>query len=267
MAVAEIWTLDQGRAQLKFNEWNQRKDNVVVLDTETTGLYGAEIVEISVIGLDGNVLIDTLVKPKAPIPKEAKRIHGISDKMVADKPSWPEVWDKLFPIIKDKLILIYNSEFDVRLMKESFDPYPEHKSKQKQVDKLKTECVMRAYAELIGSPKWIKLTQASAHSMSHRSIEDCRATLKVIKKAYNPEFTEEILLEMEKWYELEKVSKRIRYLSYRMKEMMEEQAKLMKKQKELQFQLSRIKGKRDDEKWVDILDEESMDISDDDLPF
>ena len=41
----------------------------------------------------------------------------------------------------------------------------------------------------------------------------------------------------------------------------------MKKQKELQFQLSRIKGKRDDEKWVDILDEESMDISDDDLPF
>ena len=54
----------------------------VVLDTETTGLNRYrrdEAVEISVIGSDGTVLFDSLIKPKLIADwDEAARIHGIS---------------------------------------------------------------------------------------------------------------------------------------------------------------------------------------------
>ena len=55
-------TLQQAVAQMTFNDWNKRED-VIVLDTETTGLYDAEICEISVLDLGGKVLFDSLVKP------------------------------------------------------------------------------------------------------------------------------------------------------------------------------------------------------------
>src|SRR5690606_33823093 len=72
----------QAEAQMKFNRWNELK-NVVILDTETTGLYDAEIVEIAVIDLGGNILMNTLVRPKNPIPAEVTAIHGINNEMVA----------------------------------------------------------------------------------------------------------------------------------------------------------------------------------------
>ena len=57
----------------------------VFLDTETTGLNDlAEIVEISILDDDGLVLLDTLVRPRRPIPADAIRIHGIRNEMVAE---------------------------------------------------------------------------------------------------------------------------------------------------------------------------------------
>lgn len=271
----EILTLKQARAQMLFNKWNQEKNNVVILDTETTGLYDSEICEVSVIDLDGNVIFDSLVKPKNPIPREVKAIHGISDEMVADKPSWPETWESLYPLIKDKIVLIYNSEFDVRLMAESFYPYyPENAEEIKQVEGLKTACVMKTYAALVGSGKWLKLTQAAGRQIAHRSLDDCKATLEVIRKSYNPDFTETTFQRLENWHELESISKRIRYLSYRIKELSEEQVGLVKRQKELQVRLFGFEF--EDEKEVaasyhddpfDVDNDQRFDISDDDLPF
>ena len=46
--------------------------NCHILDTETTGLDNqAEIVEISIIAQQGQVVLDTLVKPLRPIPADA----------------------------------------------------------------------------------------------------------------------------------------------------------------------------------------------------
>jgi DNA polymerase III epsilon subunit-like protein len=271
-------TLEQARAQMAFNEWNQRQD-VVILDTETTGLYDAEICEISVIDREGNVLLDTLVKPKKTIPEEATRIHGITNKMVEHAPSWPEVWEKLYPIIRDKLVLIYNAEFDIRLMAESFEPYmdnPFEETEQiKQVSSIQSACVMRTYADLVGSHKWLKLTEAVGRQIAHRALDDCRATMEVVRKCYDPYFTKETLQKLERWHELEQISKRIRYLSYRMKELAEEQADLLKKQKELQKRLIlEIEPETKKETAATVADAPfadddgiPIDISDDDLPF
>jgi DNA polymerase-3 subunit epsilon len=73
------------REQLSQKDW-------AILDTETTGLYDAEIVKIAIINYLGEILLDTLIKPSILIPAEVTDIHGISDAMVADAPTFPEVY-------------------------------------------------------------------------------------------------------------------------------------------------------------------------------
>jgi DNA polymerase-3 subunit epsilon len=101
---AVLWA----REQLSQNDW-------AILDTETTGLYDAEIVEIAIINNLGEMLLDALVKPSIPIPAEATDIHGISDAMVADAPTFPEVYPT-DAALKDKRVLIYNSAFDIKIL-------------------------------------------------------------------------------------------------------------------------------------------------------
>ena len=77
----------------------------VLFDTETTGLLKPsardvseqpEIVEIYavMIGDDYNPIgeFDTLIKPKIPISDELTKIHGISNEMVADAPTFEEIY-------------------------------------------------------------------------------------------------------------------------------------------------------------------------------
>ncbi len=66
------------------------------LDTETTGLDNfSEIVEICIVEHDGEILYESLVKPTRSIPFDAVRIHGISDPVVQNAPSWIQVWAKM----------------------------------------------------------------------------------------------------------------------------------------------------------------------------
>ena len=97
------------REQLSYNDW-------VIMDTETTGLYDAEIVEIAIIDRTEETLLDTLIKPSIPIPAEVTEIHGISDVMVADAPTFPEVYPRIDAALKEKRVLIYNSAFDIQIL-------------------------------------------------------------------------------------------------------------------------------------------------------
>lgn len=188
-------TYDQAKAQLLFNDYNTADS--VILDTETTGLYDAEIVEVAVIDLDGDVVFHSLVKPVHEIPESATAVHGITNEMVKDAPSWLEVWEKLFALIEDRLVLIYNAEFDTRLMIESFEAHLDDDSDElyeyvDQVNRLTVdvECVMQTYANLIDSPRWVKLAEAAGREIAHRALDDCRACLDVVKKCYMPNFSE-----------------------------------------------------------------------------
>lgn len=260
-------TLQQAVAQMTFNDWNKRED-VIVLDTETTGLYDAEICEISVLDLGGKVLFDSLVKPANGIPMDATVIHGITNEDVENAPTWPQVWSQLYPIIKDKLILIYNADFDTRLMYESFYPYLDYEAEGheelKQIRSLNTACVMRTYSDLVGAEKWLKLSEACGYDTKHRALDDCRATLDVVRKAYNPDFSQRDL-EIVQWRdELERTSRRIRYLNHRIREITDEKNKLLEKQKQL---LQRLVSDEAGEEVAASLEDPPTEISDEDLPF
>ena len=88
--------------------------DVVVLDTETTGLHSeARIVEVAVLSSSGEVLLDTLLNPGEPIPDEASEVHGITDSDVAEAPTFSDVLVKLTGLLDHKRCLIYNDVYDI----------------------------------------------------------------------------------------------------------------------------------------------------------
>lgn len=90
--------------------------DVVITDTETTGLLASkdsEIVEISIVDLMGNVKFDSLIRPQNPIPHDATKVHGIRNTHVENSPTYADVYDEITSIFNDaSMVLVYNVEFD-----------------------------------------------------------------------------------------------------------------------------------------------------------
>ncbi|MFC1936685.1 exonuclease domain-containing protein [Chloroflexota bacterium] len=92
----------------------------IFLDTETTGFENNdEVIEVAVIDHDGQVLLDTLVKPRKSIPSGATAVHGITDANVAFSPPWGEVWPQLVEVLEGRVLGIYNAKFDLRLLRQT----------------------------------------------------------------------------------------------------------------------------------------------------
>lgn len=96
----------------------------VYMDTETTGLErNDEIIEISIIDDEENVLFASLVKPSQPIPTSSTMIHGITDADVQNARTWPVVWPEVRSAMFGRVVVIYNQDFDIRLMQQSHARY------------------------------------------------------------------------------------------------------------------------------------------------
>jgi len=165
--------LEWAQALLKRSDW-------VILDTETTGLGPKdEIIQIAIIDPQGRVLLDTLIRPSQPISPAASAIHGIMDSDVLSAPTYKEIRSQIEECLMGKTLVIYNADYDVRLLMQTHARYNLGPIliKPRQI-----ECAMLKYSawrgELWpdGSYKWQKLPGGD-----HTALGDCRATLKLIK--------------------------------------------------------------------------------------
>lgn len=151
-------------------------DNTLILDSESTGLgKDARICQLAVIDLCGEIKLDTLINPERPIPAEATAIHGITDEMVKDAPTIKDL-DLLF--LEANLVIIYNADFDLRLLEQSGC----------DTKHLEASCAMKKYAAFCGqynmskgSYTWQKLP-ATKDVKVHSALGDCLSTLALIKQ-------------------------------------------------------------------------------------
>lgn len=119
----------------------------VYLDTETTGLAATdEIVEICLVDDDGTVLLDSLVRPRGRISPEAMRVHGITERMVAGAPAWPEVWREVRAALSRRAVAIYNAGFDLRMIEQSHRGH----GLTRGLAGLRPHCIMELYAAFHG---------------------------------------------------------------------------------------------------------------------
>lgn len=172
-------------------------DDPLFLDTETTGLDDkAEVVEISIIDSNGEILLNTLIKPTKTIPEEAIAIHDITNEMVENAPIWPQVHTQFCQIIQDRTLLIYNTDYDRRILTQTAYAWRKNIDNKPYLPTslFTARCVMKLYAAFYGqwddyrdSWKWQKLTVAAnqmgviVKGQAHRALSDCKMTLGVLQ--------------------------------------------------------------------------------------
>ena len=93
------------------------EEDVVVLDTETTGLSfkDCDLIEISAARMSGREVVgrfETFVHPGGPIPAEITRLTGISNRDVADAPSPRDAVASLAEFVAGSPVLAHNATFD-----------------------------------------------------------------------------------------------------------------------------------------------------------
>ena len=160
--------------------------DIVFIDLETTGVSTSKdcIVQIGLIKVfaDGrpNIERNRLIKPPFPIPEEATAIHGITNEMVENCPTFKQVAKGLLDLIGDADFAGYNSNrFDIPLLLEEFyrAGFELDLTNRRFVDvmrnfhKMETRDLKSAYKfyckkELVGG---------------HDALNDIRATLEVLE--------------------------------------------------------------------------------------
>lgn len=150
-------------------------DRLVVVDTETTGVYNADrIVEIATVtmSLDGQVIDewDTLVNPMRDVGPT--HIHRITAQMVTGAPAFEDVAGDLAVRLHGACVVAHNLPFDVRMTRNEFSRLGVDIEVPAGIDTLRASG--RSLTESCHS-NGIALDDA------HRALADARATADLLR--------------------------------------------------------------------------------------
>lgn len=103
----------------------KESDNWCAIDTETTGVSkNDQVIEVAVSSKSGDIIYHELIKPTVPINPFAQKVHGISLDELTGKETWSSAYRRFEKAIKPfKKVLIYNSAFDNRLIKQTYKAF------------------------------------------------------------------------------------------------------------------------------------------------
>ncbi|GAB4527419.1 MAG: exonuclease domain-containing protein [Anaerolineae bacterium] len=174
----------------KAVEWARTmlESPAVIVDFETTGVSKPEVVQIGVVDMQGNVLMDTLIKPSVTIPADVIAVHGITNEMVEEAPSFHEMYIKFSVLLAGKAAIAYNVSFEKQVLQAVCErrdlPLPRPRQ---------WHCAMINYASFYGqwnakrhSFTWQGLGKACTQQNitvenAHNAVGDCRMTLSLIQ--------------------------------------------------------------------------------------
>ena len=214
----------------------------VVLDTETTGISvkeGHRIVEIGCIELDNLILTEkkfhSYLNPGRKVSEKALEVHGYTDDFLSGKNKFSEIVDKFLSFIKNKRLIIHNSEFDLAHLNNELKILGKNKITNEVVDTLSL-----ARDKFPGSPASLdalckRYRIDNSKRAQHTALIDCDLLAKVyINLIDQKEPTLDFQNQNDKQQFLEKVN--IKYFKQIIKPTLEE----LKKHKE--FLKTNLKG-------------------------
>lgn len=149
-----------------------KRDDVLILDTETTGFDG-EVIELAIINLKRETVLNQRFNPLSEVSAGAKAVHGIGAEMLVNEPRFAECAPDVLRLLTSAgLVLIYNADFDLGRLRHTC------KLHGVEMPEINTDCIMERYAqwygewsEYHGSYKWQPL------GGGHDALGDCLAAL------------------------------------------------------------------------------------------
>lgn len=167
----------------QITEWLQA--GFLVLDLETTGLSDdpmVDICEVAIMNHHGETLLQSLVKPRRPIPVAASQVHGISTTMVKDAPSFQKLYPEIAALLNGQKVVAYNAPFEEKILAVVCE-----REKLPAPAPAEWICAMRTTSAYLGVQRFLKLSVACSQlgvqvSGAHRALGDCRLTLALMQK-------------------------------------------------------------------------------------
>ncbi len=153
----------------------------VVFDLETTGLdtVNDKITEIGAVKIvDGKIEdgFTTLINPQVPISAKITELTGITDEMVADKPTFSEIVGDFYKYIDGAILVAHNANFDVNFIKRASEKEGYY------VENEYYDTMEIARKEILGLKNY-KLNTICDHFgiefLHHRAMSDAHATAKM----------------------------------------------------------------------------------------
>lgn len=146
--------------------------DALILDSETTGLgRDAEIIELAVIDMAGQVIFARRLRPLGSIDPGAAAVHGIKLADLAAAPTLPDLYADLVGVLAGRRVVIYNAAFDVRLLAQSCRAWGLVEIP------LQAHCAMQQYTAFLQRTRWVGLRGGD-----HSAVGDCRAVLALLQQ-------------------------------------------------------------------------------------
>mgnify|MGYP001334541002 CR=1 FL=1 len=156
-----------------------------IIDIETTGgkFNEERITEIAIFKIDdkGNTIkYHKLINPQKKIQPFVKKLTGISNEMLIDKPIFSDLAVEIDEFTKGSIFVAHNASFDYRVLKKEFD-------RINKKFKRKTLCTIELSKKVFPDKKSYslgKLVSSLGIDMKnrHRADGDAEATLHLFKK-------------------------------------------------------------------------------------
>ncbi len=93
--------------------------NYAVVDVEGNGQQPPDLVELAIVPIVGGIVGEPsswLVRPDTPIKFHATRIHGLSNKDVADAPVFADIRDEVLGALDGAALVAHNAHVDVGVL-------------------------------------------------------------------------------------------------------------------------------------------------------
>lgn len=157
----------------------------VVFDIETTGLNPEteKITEIGACKYAYGKIVDTfsqLINPEKPIPKNIVELTGITDEMVAGKPTIEEVLPQFVEFCRNAILVAHNAKFDTSFI--------DFQAKKQGIEfKYEKLCTLELSRQLFPEEKVHKLNIVADRlgvtlENHHRAVDDAKACCDILVK-------------------------------------------------------------------------------------
>lgn len=101
----------------------------VVFDVETPNRRNDRMSAIGITVIDEGVIADefySLINPETYFEDFNTKLTGINEETVCNSPKFPQVWQKIAPVMESGLLVAHNAVFDMGVLKKCLSHYDIH---------------------------------------------------------------------------------------------------------------------------------------------